>query len=79
MKTPIPALTLALLATTLVAPGIATARVAAPHVRAQSFEKLAKPLPLPYVEGANANAVVTAAKARALRGHKRLLIDLGGN
>ena len=51
----------------------------APRVRAQSFEQLAKPLPLPYAEGANADAAIAAAKARAIRGHKRLLIDLGGN
>ena len=51
----------------------------APHVRAQSFEQLAKPLPLPYAEAANADAAVAAARARALRTHKRLLIDLGGN
>lgn len=53
--------------------------VAAPHVAATSFEQLSKPLPLPYNEGANANAAVAAAKARALKAHKRLLIDLGGN
>ena len=62
----------------LAAPALAAAP-AAPHMRAQSFEQLAKPLPLPYAESADANAAVAAAKARALRAHKRLLIDLGGN
>lgn len=62
----------------LAAPALA-APVAAPRVQAQSFEQLAKPLPLPYAEGANADAAIVAAKARAIRGHKRLLIDLGGN
>lgn len=55
------------------------APAAAPRVKAQSFEQLAKPLPLPYAEGANADAAVAAARARALKGHKKLLIDLGGN
>ncbi len=55
------------------------APAAAPRIGAQSFEQLAKPLPLPYAEGANADAAVAAAKARALRAHKLLLIDLGGN
>jgi thiol-disulfide isomerase/thioredoxin len=62
----------------LTAPVLA-APVAAPHVRAQNFEQLGKPLPLPYAEGASANAAVAAARARAVRTHKRLLIDLGGN
>ena len=51
----------------------------APHIAAQSFDQLAKPLPLPYAEGADADAAVAAAKARALKAHKKLLIDLGGN
>lgn len=63
----------ALLATT------AQARVPAPRVAAASFEQLGKPLPLPYDEAANADARVAAARARAIRTHKRLLIDLGGN
>lgn len=57
----------------------APAAVPAPHVRAQNFEQLAKPLPLPYDEAANANAAVDAARVRARAGHKLLLIDLGGN
>ena len=51
----------------------------APRVSAPTFEQLAKPLPLPYQEGANADAAVAAAKTRALKGHRKLLIDLGGN
>ena len=49
----------------------------APRVSAASFEAVSKPFP--YDESANADAAVAAAKARALRSHKRLLIDLGGN
>jgi thiol:disulfide interchange protein len=56
----------------------ADAAVRAPKVAA-SFDQLAKPLPLPYDEAANADAKIAAARARAIRGHKRLLIDLGGN
>ena len=54
---------------------------AAPAVRMPiaSFEQLTKPLPLPYAESADADAAVAAAKTRALRTHKLLLIDLGGN
>lgn len=33
----------------------------------------------PYDEGANADAVVAAAFARARKSHKRVLLDLGGN
>jgi thiol-disulfide isomerase/thioredoxin len=55
------------------------AAVPAPHVRAQSFEQLAQPLPFPYDEGADAQAAVAKARARARAGHKLLLIDLGGN
>ena len=57
----------------------ADAKVTAPRVRAASFEQLGKPLPLPYDEAADADAKVAAARARAIKGHKRLLIDLGGN
>jgi len=51
----------------------------APHVRAQTFDQLAQPLPLPYNEAADAKATVAKARARAKAGHKLLLIDLGGN
>lgn len=56
----------------------AAAPVAAPKLTVASFEALPKPLPLPYHEG-DAKAEIAAAKARAVKGHKRLLIDLGGN
>ena len=51
----------------------------APRMPIASFEQLAKPLPLPYDEQANAAAQVKAAKARAKASRKLLLIDLGGN
>jgi thiol-disulfide isomerase/thioredoxin len=51
----------------------------APHLAAQSFNDLAKPLPLPYDEKADAEAAVKAAMTRARTGRKLLLIDLGGN
>jgi thiol-disulfide isomerase/thioredoxin len=57
----------------------AAAAVPAPHVRAQSFDQLVQPLPLPYNEAADAKAAVAKARARAKAGHKLLLIDLGGN
>ena len=66
----------ALLSLVLAAP---VAAATAPHIAIASFEQLAKPLPLPYDEQANAQAVVAAAKVRARAHHKLLLIDLGGN
>ena len=51
----------------------------APKVGIASFAQLPTPLPHPYDEGANANAAVASAKAGALKHHKLLLIDLGGN
>lgn len=66
----------AALAFSLAAPaGAATA----PRVPITSFEQLAQPLPLPYSETANARADVAAARVRAKRTHKLLLVDLGGN
>jgi thiol-disulfide isomerase/thioredoxin len=67
-----------LAATALIAVA-APAATPAPRVKATSFEQLAKPLPLPYDEAANADAAVAAARARAIKGHKRLIVDLGGN
>lgn len=58
---------------------LAAAPVAAPRLPIASLEQLPQPLPLPYDGNANAQAQVANAKARALRGHKKLLIDLGGN
>ena len=51
----------------------------APHVSISSYAQLATPLPFPYDEAANADVAVARAKVRALRSHKLLLIDLGGN
>jgi len=52
--------------------------VAAPRVGIASFEALPKPLPLPYHAG-DAKAAIAAARVRAVKAHKRVLIDLGGN
>jgi thiol-disulfide isomerase/thioredoxin len=67
----------AALAATALASLPAGAAVPAPKVNATSFEQVAKPFP--YDESADADRAVAAARARALRSHKRLLIDLGGN
>jgi len=67
---------IAMLALAIAAPVLAAP---APHLSIASFDQLAKPLPLPYDEQANARTVVAAAKARARAHHKLLLIDLGGN
>ena len=65
---------LALLA--LAAPAVAAEH--APRVAAPSFEQVATPFH--YDESiANADAAVAAARARAIKAHRRLLIDLGGN
>ena len=66
---------LALLA--LTAPAFAAEH--APRVAARSFDQLAKPLPLPYDEAADADRAVADARAHAIKEHRRLLIDLGGN
>ena len=56
----------------------AAAPVSAPRVGIGSFEALPKPLPLPY-HAADAKAAIAAARVRAAKAHKRVLIDLGGN
>lgn len=53
--------------------------VRAPRVSVASLDKLPQPLPLPYDEKANADRQVAAAKARAAKEGKKLLLDLGGN
>lgn len=58
---------------------LVAAPVAAPKVPIATLNQLPQPLPLPYDANADAKAAVAAAKARALKGHKRLLIDMGGN
>ena len=51
----------------------------APHVAASSFDQLKQPLPYPYDETADARAAIAKARALAIRQHKLLLIDFGGN
>ena len=58
---------------------IATASTPAPRLPISSFDQLEKPLPLPYDTAADADRAVAAAKARAAKSGKLLLIDLGGN
>jgi thiol-disulfide isomerase/thioredoxin len=75
-----PLFTAALLASAITLSAAAPApKPAAPRLGIASFEALPKPLPLPYDDKADAEAAVKAAKARAIKGHKLLLIDLGGN
>ena len=57
----------------------ALAAVPAPTPSIKSFQQLPVVLSQPYDEGANADAAVAAAFARAQKSHKRVLIDLGGN
>jgi thiol:disulfide interchange protein len=57
----------------------AFAAVPAPKLSITDFKKLPVVLTQPYDEGANADAAVAAAFARAQKSHRRVLIDLGGN
>ena len=50
-----------------------------PKVSIRDYAQLKTPLPYPYDEKANANAQLERAIARAKAGHKRVLVDLGGN
>jgi len=50
-----------------------------PRLSIKSFEQLPQPLPKPYDEIADANQLLAAARSRALREQKLLLVDLGGN
>ena len=68
---------LALLAAAALVAAPAVAAPRAPRVSAASFDQVSKPFP--YDENADADAAVAAARTRALKTHKRLLIDLGGN
>jgi thiol-disulfide isomerase/thioredoxin len=71
---------LALVALTAVAPFAAgTIAAPAPKVSIATIDQLPQPLPLPYDEKAVGSADVAKAKALALKQHKKLLIDLGGN
>lgn len=58
---------------------LAAAHVVAPRVSIATLDQLPQPLPLPYNANADARRAVATAKARALKGHKTLLIDMGGN
>lgn len=51
----------------------------APHLPITTLDQLAKPLPYPYDERANADRAVAAARAQGKASGKKLLIDLGGN
>jgi len=71
---------LALAALLMAAPAFAAAP--APKVSIQSYAQLKTPLPYPYDERLSAkatDAAVAKARARALKAHKLLMIDLGGN
>ena len=57
----------------------ALAAVPAPKLSITSFQQLPVVLTQPYDEGADAEAAVAGAFARAQKSHKRVLIDLGGN
>ncbi|MCA6230612.1 MAG: thioredoxin family protein [Phenylobacterium sp.] len=57
----------------------ALAAGSAPRLSIKTFAELKTPLPLPYDEAADADAVVDRARTQARRQGKRLLIDLGGN
>lgn len=70
-----------LLSLAIAAPAVAAA-APAPKVSIDSFAQLKTPLPYPYNEKASETAVdaaVATARAQALKEHKLLLIDLGGN
>jgi len=69
----------ALLATSLLPIAAPAMAAPAPKVRAATLDQLKQPLPFPYDEKANADQQVAAAKARAKKEGKTLLIDLGGN
>lgn len=67
------------MALTLLLATPAVAAVPAPKLSIASFQQLPVVLTQPYDEGANADAAVAAAFARAKASHKRVIIDLGGN
>ena len=55
------------------------AAAAPPKTGIASFAQLQTPLPYPYDEQANADRDVAKARRAALKHHKLLLIELGGN
>ena len=77
MRPALPLLAAALAITvTAAAPALAAP---APRVAEASFAALPQPLPLPSDEKAEAHQDVVKGKARALKAHKLLLLDFGGN
>lgn len=66
------------IATLLIATPLLAA-VPAPKPSIATLQQLPVLTMQPYNEGANADADVAAAFARAQKSHKRVLIDLGGN
>ena len=72
----------ALLVASLTAAPALAAAVAPPKVSIETYAQLKTPLPYPYDERLSAkatSAAVARARARALKAHKLLIIDLGGN
>lgn len=68
-----------ILAAFVAAAPLVAAPALAPKVAITTIDQLAKPLPLPYDEKADAQSQLTAAIKLAKKQHKRLLIDMGGN
>lgn len=67
---------LALIAGLAAAPAVAAPP---PKVSIRSYAELKTPLPYPYDEAADANALVDRAAARAKASRKLLMIKMGGN
>lgn len=67
--------------TALIALALASPAMAAPppQVAIITFNQLKQPLPYPYDENADARAAVARGRAQAIRQHKLLLLDFGGN
>ena len=63
----------------LLTAALPAAAATAPKPSIATLEQLPVLTMQPYDEGANADAQVAAAFARAQKSHKRVLIDLGGN
>lgn len=73
------ALVTPLLVAAVALPTMAHPAARAPRMTIASFNELEQPLPRPYDESSDADRAVAAARARARRAGKLLLIDLGGN
>lgn len=68
-----------MIALALIASTAPASAAPAPHVAATGFDQLKQPLPYPYDENADAKAAIARARQIAIRQHKRVLIDFGGN